>query len=88
MRQIGFWGFTSLFFPFATALAAPGASSVPDEIQGHPYKRLIGSLIEVEGWKGFMPRQKSLMFGNANPLMTGSIVTFGLQRPWVEPNWT
>ncbi len=58
MRQIGFWGFTSLFFPFATALAAPGASSVPDEIQGHPYKRLIGSLIEVECWKGFMPRSK------------------------------
>lgn len=58
MRQIGFWAFTSLVFPFATALAAPGASSVPDEIQGHPYKRLIGSLIEVEGWKGFMPQSK------------------------------
>ena len=54
MKCRAFLCLCSLLLPWATSLAT-SATSEPEYIQGHQIKRLIGSLIEVEGWTGKIP---------------------------------
>ena len=62
--------FLSLFgvlLPLATSLAA-STTSEPEYIQGHQFKRLIGSLIEVEGWKGKIPMSNVFLVWKREPV--------------------
>ena len=54
MKCHAFLCLCGVLLPLVTSLAAP-TTSEPEYIQGHQFKRLIGSLIEIEGWKGKIP---------------------------------
>lgn len=57
-----------LFGVMLPLVAAVASSPEPEYIQGHQIKRLIGSLIEIEGWKGKIPLSNVFLVWKCEPV--------------------
>lgn len=67
MKCHAFLCLCGVLLPLVTSLAAP-TTSEPEYIQGHQFKRLIGSLIEIEGWKGKKPMSNVFLVWKREPV--------------------